>query len=88
MDGLGNAMLGDFGLATVLKNEPSGLTTDADDGAVFKGSVRYSSPEVLDGEEKSIASDIWAWGCLLLEVRAANSFQKPEDRLMLSFALA
>ncbi|KAG8860323.1 hypothetical protein FRB96_003972 [Tulasnella sp. 330] len=68
VDGLGNAMLGDFGLATVLQDEPSRLTTDVEDGAVFKGSIRYSSPEVLDGEGKSIASDIWAWGCLLLEI--------------------
>ncbi|KAG9025174.1 hypothetical protein FRB95_010483 [Tulasnella sp. JGI-2019a] len=63
---LGDAMLCDFGLATILGDDSTGLTTS--DGIAFKGSVRFSSPEVLDGEGKSLSSDIWSWGCLLLQI--------------------
>ncbi|KAG9011337.1 hypothetical protein FRB93_003139 [Tulasnella sp. JGI-2019a] len=61
-----DAMLCDFGLATALGNDSTGLTTS--DGTAFKGSVRSSSPEVLDGEEKSLPSDMWSWGCLFLQI--------------------
>ena len=32
-------------------------------------SVRYASPEVIDGARQDLASDVWAWACLLLKAR-------------------
>lgn len=59
------AVLCDFGLSTILQDEPSGLTTTKS----IKGSTRYMSPELLDEDASlSLMSDIWAWGCLLFEV--------------------
>ncbi|KAG8919814.1 hypothetical protein FRC01_001081 [Tulasnella sp. 417] len=60
------ALLADFGLSRALDAGPSGFTT-GNDG---RGTVRFSSPEILlEGVEgQSLASDIWSWGCLVLEV--------------------
>lgn len=61
------AMLCDFGLAKVLcdPDEPSGLTTSTS----FRGTTRYMSPELLeDTARHSLPADIWAWGCVLIEV--------------------
>ncbi|KAG8874939.1 hypothetical protein FRB97_005515 [Tulasnella sp. 331] len=74
---VGDAMLCDFGLTKVLGAEPSGLTTD--DGN-FKGAVRWTSPEVLEGEDKSLSSDVWSWGCLLLEI-LKDSVPYPNTRV-------
>lgn len=59
-------MLCDFGLAKVINERPTGLTTTRS----LKGSVRYLSPELLlaDDPVHTLASDMWSWGCLLLEV--------------------
>lgn len=45
----------------------SGMTTSTGP----KGVVRYMSPELLkeDGARHTLSSDIWAWGCVLVEVR-------------------
>ncbi|KAG8901679.1 hypothetical protein FRB99_005173 [Tulasnella sp. 403] len=67
INSLGRAMLCDFGLAkatdsSAAKAEP---TTPANDG----GTVRYWSPELfVDGAHPTLESDVWAWGCLLLEI--------------------
>lgn len=58
-------MLADFGLSKALDDEPTGPTTSDD----LKGTLRYYSPEVMSGSDRNLASDIWAWGCLVLEVR-------------------
>ncbi|KAG8896939.1 hypothetical protein FRC00_005013, partial [Tulasnella sp. 408] len=50
-----------------LDNGPTGLTTSKG----FKGTLRYSSPELLNDHETlcgELPSDIWAWACLALEV--------------------
>jgi len=62
----GHAMLCDVGLAKALEGEETqdGLMTLSG----FKGSVRWISPEVLNGQARSIASDVWAWGFLILEI--------------------
>ncbi|KAG8913517.1 hypothetical protein FRC00_002235 [Tulasnella sp. 408] len=62
------AVLADFGLSTILEEEGTGLTTSTG----LKGTVRYYSPElVLEPDVRhSLQSDIWAWGCLTLEVQS------------------
>lgn len=59
----------DFGLARVMDNQPSGLTTTT----TVKGTTRYLSPELLldDNAEKTLQSDVWAWGCAVYEVSDA-----------------
>ncbi|KAG8897479.1 hypothetical protein FRC01_011324, partial [Tulasnella sp. 417] len=67
------AMLADFGLSKNLDTGPTGFTT-GNDG---RGTVRFSSPEVLlDGAAaQSLANDIWSWGCLVLEVRQQPRYE-------------
>ncbi|KAG8899005.1 hypothetical protein FRC01_010702, partial [Tulasnella sp. 417] len=64
------AMLADFGLSRVLEDAPTGLTTTES----LKGTLRFYSPELIKGTDAShsLASDIWAWGCLVLEVRITS----------------
>lgn len=72
------AVLCDFGLSRLLES-PTGLTSSS---AVDKMSVRWSSPEILSGSGKSKKGDIWAWGCLLLEVSENNACRCWASRLM------
>ncbi|KAG9044503.1 hypothetical protein FS837_008053 [Tulasnella sp. UAMH 9824] len=61
------AMLADFGLSKSLESGPTGLTTSNG----LKGTLRYYSPELLKEQEEvsyELPSDIWAWGCLAVEV--------------------
>ncbi|KAG9028819.1 hypothetical protein FRB95_006046 [Tulasnella sp. JGI-2019a] len=60
----GRAVLSDFGLAVAASEVPSGLSTSH--GLI--GSIRWCSPELVDGATRSTASDIWAWADLLVEV--------------------
>lgn len=61
----GNAMLCDFGLARLLEDEPSGLTTTSRS----KYTLFYASPELLNEDARhTLKSDVWAWGCLFLGV--------------------
>lgn len=59
-------ILADFGLSKALEDGPTGLTTS--DG--LKGTLRCYSPELIRDQDSShsLPSDIWAWGCLVLEV--------------------
>ncbi|KAG9004307.1 hypothetical protein FRB94_006810 [Tulasnella sp. JGI-2019a] len=58
----GDAVLCDFGLA---KSEfRSGLETSGD----FSGSIHFCSPELFMGAERSPSSDMWALGCLAIEI--------------------
>ncbi|KAG9032341.1 hypothetical protein FRB95_001594 [Tulasnella sp. JGI-2019a] len=57
-------MLSDFGLAVAASEVPSGLSTSL--GLIR--SIRWSSPELMDGVPRSTASDVWAWADLLVEV--------------------
>lgn len=65
----GTPMLADFGLSRVIMEEATGLTTSSS-----KGSCRWMAPELFGGIETQIqvlvttASDVWAFGCLCLEV--------------------
>lgn len=59
-------MLADFGLSKTLDTGPTGFTTGND----ARGTVRYSSPEILlqGTAAESLSNDIWSWGCLAMEV--------------------
>jgi serine/threonine protein kinase len=73
------ARIGDFGLTVILPGgktkytqEKTGYTTDTS----HTGTVRYLAPELLDAEEHVIPtpkSDVYALGCLALEVRTSTS---------------
>lgn len=67
-----DAVICDFGISRVLEDVPTGLTTSGS----YKGTSRYSSPELLVADEPktTIQSDIWAWGCLFLRV-SSRTFQ-------------
>ncbi|KAG8895742.1 hypothetical protein FRB99_000377, partial [Tulasnella sp. 403] len=60
------AVLCDFGLAKVMDNKHSGLTTTGFD---THGTTLYFSPEIIiDESPRTLKSDIWAWGCLLFQM--------------------
>jgi serine/threonine protein kinase len=69
IDDLGNPRICDFGLARVfLEMEGSGMTTSSE----HTGTPRYLAPELVMSEENvypTSASDVYALGCLGLEVR-------------------
>lgn len=57
-------VLCDFGLALAADEVQAGLTTSNG----LKGSLRYCSSElVVSDERRSWSSDMWAWGCALVE---------------------
>ncbi|KAG8894545.1 hypothetical protein FRB99_001193, partial [Tulasnella sp. 403] len=58
-----SAMLCDFGLSN--NTEGMAATSNPNVG----GTARYWSPELFqEGNRPTLESDVWAWGCLLLEV--------------------
>ncbi|KAG8901767.1 hypothetical protein FRC00_004739 [Tulasnella sp. 408] len=61
----GTTMLTGFGLAEALEDLRSGLTTSGG----LKTSIRWTSPELFTETvpRRSHHSDVWAFGCLLLE---------------------
>ncbi|KAG8938822.1 Negative regulator of mitotic exit [Tulasnella sp. 424] len=62
----GNAKICDFGISKLVQENPSGFTTTTS----VKGTLRYSSPEMLDLDGMSTtSSDVWAFGMLILHVR-------------------
>lgn len=66
IDDFGNAQLCDFGLAKVLEDVPTGLTTTTPVACT----LRYAAPELVKAEvlRHTLQSDLWAWGCLFLGV--------------------
>lgn len=59
-----DAVLCDYGLSELNnENDSSGFTTNQN-----LMSVRFASPELLDGSSRNLASDVWAWGCLFFKV--------------------
>lgn len=59
-------MLADFGISKSLEDGPTGLSSGGRDAT-----LRYCSPELADEKGSAwseLASDMWAWGCLALEV--------------------
>lgn len=61
-----SARLCDFGLSKITEGGPSGLTTSSFNR---KGTLRWFSPELMcDAPKRNLMSDVWAWGCIVLEV--------------------
>ncbi|KIO22801.1 hypothetical protein M407DRAFT_78833, partial [Tulasnella calospora MUT 4182] len=61
------AVLCDFGLTTVM-NERTDLTT----ATGFKGTMRWCPLDVILGARQTLESDIWSWGCLVMEIITGN----------------
>lgn len=61
----GGALLSNFGLGTAIGEKRTGLPTTVG----FNDDIRYCSPEALKTDKLKTPSDIWAWGCIALEVR-------------------
>ncbi|HEX4521495.1 MAG TPA: serine/threonine-protein kinase [Gaiellaceae bacterium] len=64
LDGTGLAALTDFGLARA-----AGSTRLTRDGQLL-GTVAYLAPELIEGDEATRASDVYALGCVLYECLA------------------
>lgn len=60
----GHPLLADFGLAKFV------WFMDTSTALRGAGSVRWQGPELWDGERKSFASDVYAFGMTIVEVRA------------------
>ncbi|KAG8909006.1 hypothetical protein FRB99_000109 [Tulasnella sp. 403] len=60
----GEAELCDFGLSKILDDTPSELTSSG----LGAGTLRWMAPELLDGQKPTTQSDIYSFGCLVLEV--------------------
>lgn len=56
----GEIKLSDFGFTRIIKSQSLKVG--------FENMRRYFSPEITDGETKSIKSDVWALGVVLLEL--------------------
>ncbi|KAG9027698.1 hypothetical protein FRB95_007469 [Tulasnella sp. JGI-2019a] len=63
------AMLTDFGLVKAVTQDSPHIPPTLHGS---KGSVRYSSPEVLDGKPRSTSSDMWAFGCTVMEITTGS----------------
>uniref|UniRef100_A0A1I8QC26 non-specific serine/threonine protein kinase n=1 Tax=Stomoxys calcitrans TaxID=35570 RepID=A0A1I8QC26_STOCA len=63
LDMEGNAKLGDFGLARMLRRNEAFAES-------FVGTPYYMSPEIVKGSKYDRKSDVWALGCLIYEMCA------------------
>ncbi|KAG8902343.1 hypothetical protein FRB99_004604, partial [Tulasnella sp. 403] len=67
----GHAMLGD--LRPAKATDTSAVSTNSN--PTDRDTIRYRSPELLfhDNGYSTLAADVWAWGCVLLEVITGQS---------------
>ena len=63
IDAEGHIKIADFGTALDLSDDNSNTQAKT----AFVGTAQYISPEVLDDEVASFASDIWALGCTMFQ---------------------
>lgn len=65
IDEKGRAALCDFGLATILDDQPTGFTN-----SLVGGTDRFLAPELLNDDVcRSLQSDVYAFGCVCAQVR-------------------
>lgn len=62
----GRAVIGDFGTSKTLASA-TGL------GSTLVGSPLYMSPEIMENEPHSFATDVWSLGCILYELLSWRS---------------
>lgn len=81
-DDCGNLKLCDFGLASFVDGDASGMTDsirslDSDDSKEPAGTLEYLAPELLSGSaRKDYSADIWAFGvCVYTMVTGKRPFQ-------------
>ncbi|KAG8916689.1 hypothetical protein FRC03_009302 [Tulasnella sp. 419] len=67
VDGDGRASLCDFGMSQFL-DEASRITGFTTTNAYIGGTDRFMSPEVCDNVQKTEATDMWALGCLIVQI--------------------
>ncbi|KAG8923378.1 hypothetical protein FRC02_011171, partial [Tulasnella sp. 418] len=67
VDAKGRASLCDFGMSQFIDDASriAGLTTT---NAHVGGTDRFMSPELLEDEPKTTATDVWALGCLIFQI--------------------
>ncbi len=65
IDDTGQVFLGDFGIARLAEDENDMATTKQ---WIFLGTLAYSSPEQINGEELKPASDIYSLGVIFYEM--------------------
>jgi len=62
VDDEGIPRITDFGLAT--RREEDSFNRNA----AFEGTLRWASPELIKTKKRTKMSDVWAFGCTLIEV--------------------
>lgn len=67
MDDSQNALVADFGLSHAIDGIRSNSTHSTRAGSA-RGTLRWMSPETLDGEPPSKASDVYSLGLTIWEV--------------------
>ncbi|KAG8941692.1 hypothetical protein FRC03_004181, partial [Tulasnella sp. 419] len=67
IDANGHASLCDFGMSQFL-DEACRITGFTTTSAYAGGTDRFLCPELLEDEPKSIATDTWAFGCLVVQI--------------------
>jgi tetratricopeptide (TPR) repeat protein/TolB-like protein len=73
-DGSMRAVITDFGLARGLQPENAPL---GGSGGVVGGARDYMAPELRNGEKPSVASDIYALGCICYEMLSGSRLREP-----------
>ncbi|KAG8920461.1 Suppressor of Sensor Kinase (SLN1) [Tulasnella sp. 418] len=68
VDANGHASLCDFGMSQFVE-EATRITGFTTTNAYLGGTDRFMCPELLDERPKTTATDIWALGCLIVQVR-------------------
>ena len=76
----GTAKLTDFGISRSF-----GETTEITATGLFTGTIAYSAPEQLAGEEINEASDLYSLGCVLYECLCGRPPFESDDATRLSF---
>ena len=69
----GDIVLGDFGIARVLKNNKREMAS------TVIGTPYYMSPEIMESKPYDFKSDLWALGCILFEASSLRNAFEAQD---------